>query len=96
MQKECEAKISLLPRNDSYKEEKNRINTEYKIKIDKVKDIILDAYAKQCQNSLSDYPIFMAIAENIGYDATGRLSSKNDLEDIAKELKRFIQQYCHD
>ena len=96
LQKECEAKISLLPRNDSYKEEKNRINTEYKIKIDKVKDIILDAYAKQCQNSLSDYPIFMAIAENIGYDATGRLSSKNDLEDIAKELKRFIQQYCHD
>lgn len=92
LQKECEGKIRLLPRNDSYKEEKAKINADYKIRIEKIKEVILGAYTNQCQRELPDYPIFMAIAENIGYDATGRETGKNDLEDIGKELKRFIQQ----
>lgn len=92
LQEECEEKIRLLPRNDSYKEEKAKINADYKIRIEKIKEVILGAYTNQCQRELPDYPIFMAIAENIGYDATGRETSKNDLEDIGKELKRFIQQ----
>ena len=32
----------------------------------------------------------MAIAEDIGYDATGRQTKTNELEGIAGELKRFI------
>jgi len=90
LQKECEMKIRLLPRNDAYKDCKAKINAEYKIRIEKVKETILDAYTNQCQFILPDYPIFMAIADNIGYDAAGKATNKNDLDDIAKELKRFI------
>ncbi len=32
----------------------------------------------------------MAIAENIGYDATGRNTGNNELTEIAKELSKFI------
>ena len=33
----------------------------------------------------------MAIAEDIGYDATGKETGKNELPKISKELARFIQ-----
>lgn len=38
-----------------------------------------------------DYPIFMAIADHIGYDATGRETAHNDLTAITSELCRFLQ-----
>lgn len=38
------------------------------------------------------YPIFMAIAEEIGYDATGRETKKNDLDTIEKELVEFLKK----
>jgi type I restriction enzyme M protein len=36
-----------------------------------------------------DYPIFMAVAEHIGYDATGRDDPKNDLDTILAEYRKF-------
>lgn len=42
------------------------------------------------QKQLDDYPIFMAIAEDIGYDATGRATANNELVEIGKELQKFI------
>ena len=38
---------------------------------------------------LGNYPIFMAIAEHIGYDATGRKDPQNDLDKIYKEYQEF-------
>jgi len=38
---------------------------------------------------LENYPIFMAIAEHIGYDATGRKDTQNDLDRILEEYKKF-------
>jgi len=38
---------------------------------------------------LGNYPIFMAIAEHIGYDATGRKDPQNDLDKILEEYKKF-------
>ena len=38
---------------------------------------------------LGNYPIFMAIAEHIGYDATGRKDPQNDLDRILEEYKKF-------
>jgi len=38
---------------------------------------------------LDNYPIFMAIAEHIGYDATGRKDPHNDLDGILEEYKKF-------
>jgi len=41
----------------------------------------------------SEYPIFMAKAENIGYDATGRMTGKSDFEEIIQQYKDFSQSY---
>lgn len=41
---------------------------------------------------LGDYPIFMAIAEHIGYDATGRPDHLNDLDPIADEYLKFLEE----
>lgn len=90
LQKECKKEIGLLPRNNSYNKEKAKIIADYKIRIDKIKEVIFDAYTNRCQHELPDYPIFMAIAENIGYDATGKPTTANDLDVIGKKLKNFI------
>lgn len=39
-----------------------------------------------------DYDIFMASAEDVGYDATGRKTDKNDLEEILKEYRTFSEK----
>ena len=49
-------------------------------------------YLTTKQNELDDYDIFMAIAENIGYDATGKETGINELNEIGLELAKFIQQ----
>jgi type I restriction enzyme M protein len=38
---------------------------------------------------LSNYQIFLAIAEHIGYDATGRKDPVNDLDKIYEEYQKF-------
>jgi type I restriction enzyme M protein len=43
-------------------------------------------------DSRFNYPIFMAIAETIGFDATGRETEKNDLDEIAVELQKFLKE----
>jgi len=40
---------------------------------------------------ITDYPIFMGIAEHIGYDATGRTDAKNDLDTIFEEYNKFLK-----
>ena len=47
-------------------------------------------YLTTKQNELDDYDIFMAIAENIGYDATGKKTGINELVEIGTELAKFI------
>lgn len=42
------------------------------------------------QKASDDYPIFMVIAEDIGYDATGSNTNYNELIEIGKELSKFI------
>ena len=50
-----------------------------------------EEYEQTKQRELPDYPIFMAIAEQIGYDATGKKTAVNELEMIGTELKKFIE-----
>ena len=46
---------------------------------------------KKTENeSLGNYPVFMAIAEHIGYDATVRKDPVNDLNKIYTEYIKFI------
>ena len=80
-----------LTQSEGYKEWKKEVNAEYKEKVDMLKETMSDQYIEQKQQTLDDYPIFMAIAEDIGYDATGKPTNNNELEIIGKELALFIE-----
>lgn len=55
-----------------------------------VKSSLVFLRRKGTDEVLEDYPIFMAMAEHIGYDATGREDSVNDLFDtIYPEYQKF-------
>lgn len=40
---------------------------------------------------LDKYPIFMAIADHIGYYATGKEDPQNDLDKIVEEYRKFVE-----
>lgn len=73
-----------------YKSWNADMQTEYAGKVDELKFRLLENYQQAKQSELPDYPIFMAIAEEIGYDATGNKTGNNELEVIGEELKKFI------
>jgi len=77
-------------KSQKYKEFKTLLSEKYTTKINKLKDELEESYIKEKQTKLKDYPIFMAIAQDIGFDATGRSTGNNELETIEKELTRFI------
>lgn len=81
----------VLTQSDAYKEWKKEVNAEYKKRVDTLKETLSEQYLEQKQQTLDDYPIFMAIAEDIGYDATGKPTNNNELDVIGKELARFIE-----
>jgi len=72
------------------KEVKDKINQEFTDKVNLLKEELIEKYILAKQNALKDYPIFMAIAEDIGYDATGRTTKTNELIEIGEELEKFI------
>ena len=75
---------------DEYKTWNADMLAEYANKIDELKSQLSETYQQSKQNELPDYPIFMAIAEEIGYDATGKKTGNNELDVIGEELKKFI------
>lgn len=75
---------------DEYKSWNASMLEEYAAKIDELKTNLTEQYLQAKQNKLPDYPIFMAIAEEIGYDATGKKTATNELDVIGEELKKFI------
>ena len=82
--------------NDSEAEEvlrnkKQAVTEEFDEQIEKIRDELSDTYENEYKLLLDDYPVFMAIAEKIGYDAAGRETGRNDLSDISKELVAFIR-----
>jgi len=54
-----------------------------------VKSSLVFVRKKKENEKKENYPIFMAIAEHIGYDATGRKDSINDLDTILQEYRKF-------
>ena len=75
---------------EEYKTWNTDLLAEYASKVDELKNRLTEQYQLAKQKELVDYPIFMAIAENIGYDATGKKTPVNELDVIGKELKKFI------
>ncbi|HLO88488.1 MAG TPA: N-6 DNA methylase, partial [Nostocaceae cyanobacterium] len=80
-----------LTDSEAYKEWKKEVTAEYNEKIETLKETLSELYFAKKQTSLDDYPIFMAIAEDIGYDATGKPTNNNELDFITQELARFIE-----
>ena len=54
-----------------------------------VKSSLVFLRKKKEKERTSNYPIFMALAEHIGYDATGRKDPINDLDKIYDEYQKF-------
>jgi type I restriction enzyme M protein len=54
-----------------------------------VKSSLVFLRRKGENETLDNYPIFMAIAKHIGYDATGRKDPVNDFEKIYDEYQKF-------
>ncbi len=69
---------------------KQDVSEEFDEKIESTREHLSEAYYLQYKNALADYPIFMAIAKEIGYDASGKETGKNELPEISKELGEFI------
>lgn len=82
--------VTAAKQTEEYKTWNAAIQEEYTAKIDDLKSRLAEQYQQAKQTLLPDYPIFMAIAEEIGYDSTGKKTSTNELEYIGEELKKFI------
>ena len=76
---------------EEYKAWNTELLAEYANKVDELKTKLAEEYQQTKQSELPDYPIFMAVAEQIGYDATGKKTAVNELEMIGTELKKFIE-----
>lgn len=79
-----------IEKTEDFKLWKKETGEYYNQKISDLKDELSDLYMAMKQEALPDYPIFMAIAEDIGYDATGRETGNNELEFIGQKLVEFI------
>lgn len=75
---------------EEYKSWNADLLAKYGDKVEELKSFLTDQYQQAKKKELTDYPIFMAIAENIGYDATGKETAVNELDIIGEELKKFI------
>jgi type I restriction enzyme M protein len=91
---EAEKREALKPllklKTEESQAQKEAINEQFTEKWNNLFDEIAETYQQRKQAALPSYPILMAVAENIGYDATGKTITQNDLPEIATELKRFI------
>ena len=72
------------------KDDKGKLQAAFTDKVNLLKEEMTEKYFAAKQQALDDYSIFMAIAEDIGYDATGRSTGNNELIEIGKELSKFI------
>lgn len=81
---------TVAKQTEEFKSWNANLLAEYAAKIDDLKARLTEEYQLNKQQQLQDYPIFMAIAEEIGYDATGKKTATNELDFIGEELKKFI------
>lgn len=88
------AKLSQKERreNADYVAANKDITDRFSDKVEEVRFKLTELYDKRRRKGLPDYDIFMAIAEDLGYDAVGRPTKINELVPIAEELNRFISR----
>ncbi len=87
---EAKAAIAIHKEGDAYTEWLQATTDDYNERLETLRETLADDFLAHVKAQLDDYPIFMAIAEEIGYDATGRPTATNELETVAAELGRFL------
>ena len=89
--RESKAKVKTHQQSEAYKQWRQAVSDDYNDKIEAVREALEDEFLEKVRQKVADYPIFMAIAEDIGYDATGRETKNNELVQIGDQLKDFIK-----
>jgi type I restriction enzyme M protein len=89
---EAKAAISAHKETDIYEAWHQATSNDYNERIANLREVLEDEFLAKVKAQVEDYPIFMAIAEDIGYDATGRPTAQNELETVTVELARFLEQ----
>jgi type I restriction enzyme M protein len=84
--------LKLIEKTEEFKQWKTDINAGFLEQINTIKESLQDEYLTALSKEVTNYPIFMAITENIGYDASGKKTGVNELEPVGIELKRFIEE----
>ncbi len=69
--------------------DKSAVQSAFTDKVNLLKEELTEKYFWQNKPRWTT-TLFLAIAEDIGYDATGRSTNNNELIEIAKELSKFI------
>ena len=87
---EAEDAKAAHEKSDAFAQWKADTSDDYNERIETLRETLNDAYLAEVKAKVADYEIYMAIAEDIGYDATGRPTATNELEAVAGELSRFI------
>lgn len=82
----------IIEKTEAFKLWKADINADYADKISDIKETLLDEYLTSLSKEVTNYEILMAIAEDIGYDATGRKTGTNELDIVSVELTSFIHE----
>jgi type I restriction enzyme M protein len=80
----------VIEKTEEFKQWKINLTSFYNEQINDIKEKLEDEYLIALNKEVTNYPIFMAITENIGYDATGRKTGTNELDIVATELAKFI------
>lgn len=89
---EAKAAIKAHIATEAYAAWQQATTDDYNERIANLREALEDDFLAKVKAQVEDYPIFMAIAEDIGYDATGRPTALNELDTVTQELARFIEQ----
>ena len=90
--------VKDIKASEEYKEWKAEITQIHNDKISELQEEMTVLYQEERSKQLPDYSIFMAIADNIGYDAAGKSCSKvlSKNEIIEGNYKIVIEELSHD
>lgn len=91
LERKAKSERKEYEKTEVFKTWKKETGDNFNEQIKAVKEALQDAALEEIKAKIGDYPIFMAIAEDIGYDATGRSTGNNELKPISQELRRFIE-----
>ena len=77
--------------NAGYKTAADEIAAEAEKATAELRDKLESEYRQRSKDIFPDEDIFMAIAEDIGFDATGKPTKVNELDEIGTALAKFIK-----